>query len=194
MKDCGIGTPATRDAIISGLLDKLYIVREKKNLLPTEKALSTYEIIKDKAIGSASMTGNWEKQLSDVQNGSLSYDTFMSGIEKFTKQLTAELSGVQVSIKSQKQTMQELMPLCPKCKKQHLRLFEKGIGCIKECGFVVWRSIAKKNLSDAQLIALIEKGKTLVIKGFTSKAGKLFDARIVLKTDLTTGFEFDNKK
>jgi DNA topoisomerase-3 len=99
---------------------------------------------------------------------------------------------VQVNIKSQKQVLEELMPTCPKCKERHLRLFEKGIGCTKECGFVVWRTVAKKNLSDAQLIALIEKGKTPVIKGFLSKAEKLFDARLVLKADLTTGFEFDN--
>jgi DNA topoisomerase-3 len=200
MKDCGIGTPATRDAIISNLLDKLYIIREKKKLIPTEKALATYDIIKEKAIGSAALTGNWEKQLLDVQNGSLSYDKFICGIGKFTEQLTLELLTVQVSIKSQKQAMQELMPLCPKCKKQHLRLFEKGIGCNKECGFVAWRSVAQKKLTDAQLIALIEKGKTSLIKGFTSKAGKQFDARVVLKPDLTTlttlttGFEFDNKK
>ncbi|MDR1056114.1 MAG: topoisomerase C-terminal repeat-containing protein [Prevotellaceae bacterium] len=194
MKDCGIGTPATRDAIISNLLDKLYIIREKKKLIPTGKALATYDIIKEKAIGSATLTGNWEKQLLDVQKGSLSYDKFICGIEEFAKQLTSELSTVQVSIKSQKQVMQELMPLCPKCKKQHLRLFEKGIGCNKECAFVAWRSVAQKKLTDAQLIALIEKEKTPVIKGFTSKAGKLFDARVVLKPDLTTCFEFDNKK
>ncbi|MDR1056450.1 MAG: topoisomerase C-terminal repeat-containing protein [Prevotellaceae bacterium] len=194
MKDCGIGTPATRDAIISNLLDKLYIIREKKKLIPTEKALEVYNIIKEKAIGSAAMTGNWEKQLLDIQKGSLSYDKFMYDIEEFAKQLTSELSTVQVNIKSQKQAMRELMPLCPKCKKQHLRLFEKGIGCNKECGFVAWRSVAQKKLTDAQLIALIEKEKTPVIKGFTSKTGKQFDARVVLKPDLTTGFEFDNKK
>jgi DNA topoisomerase-3 len=194
MKDCGIGTPATRDFIISNLLYKLYIIREKKKLIPTEKTLAIYDIIKEKAIGSAVLTGNWEKQLLDVQNGSLSYDKFIHGIEEFTKQLTTELSNVQVSVKSQKQAMQELMPLCPKCKKQHLRLFEKGIGCNKECGFVVWRSVAQKKLTDTQLIALIEKGKTSVIKGFTSKEGKSFDAKLVLKADLTTGFEFDNNK
>jgi DNA topoisomerase-3 len=192
MKDCGIGTPATRDAIISNLLDKLYIVREKKKLIPTGKALATYEIIKEKVIGSASMTGHWEKLLLDIQNGCLSYDKFMYNICEFTKQLTVELSSVQVSIKSQKQTLEELMPLCPKCKERHLRLFEKGIGCSKECSFVLWRTVAKKNLTDAQLIALAEKGTTPLIKGFTSKTGKLFDAKIVLKADLTTGFAFDN--
>jgi DNA topoisomerase-3 len=192
MKDCGIGTPATRDAIISNLLEKLYIVREKKSLVPTEKALATYEIIKEKAIGSASMTGNWEKLLLDIQNGCLSYDKFMYNICEFTKQLTAELSKIEVSIKSQKQILEELMPLCPKCKERHLRLFEKGIGCNKECGFVLWRTVAKKSLTDAQLIALAEKRTTSLIKGFTSKTGQLFDAKIVLKDDLTTGFEFNN--
>jgi DNA topoisomerase-3 len=192
MKDCGIGTPATRDTIISNLLDKLYIVREKRNLIPTEKALATYDIIKEKAIGSASMTGNWEKRLLDIQHGSLSYDKFLYDIVEFTKQLTSELSTVQISIKSQKQALEELMPLCPKCKKQHTRLFEKGIGCHKECGFVVWRTVAKKSLTDAQLIALVEKGKTALIKGFTSKEGKPFEAKIVLKADFTTGFEFNN--
>jgi DNA topoisomerase-3 len=192
MKDCGIGTPATRDAIISNLLDKLYIFREKKNLVPTEKALATYTIIKEKAIGSAAMTGNWEKRLSDIQNGTLNYAAFMEGIRDFTKQLTAELSGVQVNIKSEKQSLEELMPLCPKCKERHLRIFEKGMGCRKECGFVVWRTVAKKNLTDAQLIALVEKGTTPLIKGLTAKTGKLFDAKIILKTDFTTGFVFDN--
>jgi DNA topoisomerase-3 len=173
-------------------LDKSYIIREKKKLIPTEKALATYDIIKEKAIGSAALTGSWEKRLKDVQEGGLSYDEFVYNIAEFTRQLTAELSNTQIAIKSQKQAMQELMPLCPKCKKQHLRLFEKGIGCSKECGFVVWRSVAKKSLPDAQLIALIEKGKTSVIKGFTSKEGKSFDAKLILKSDLTTGFEFDN--
>jgi DNA topoisomerase-3 len=192
MKEYGIGTLATRDAIISNLLDKLYIIRDKKKLIPTEKALSTYEIIKEKAIGSVTMTGNWEKQLLDIQNENLDYNKFMCGIEEFTKQLTAELSSVQVSIKSQKQIMQELMPLCPKCKERHVRLFEKGIRCSKECSFVVWRTVAQKNLTDAQLIALLEKGKTPMIKGFTSKAGKSFDARIILNPDLTTSFSFES--
>jgi DNA topoisomerase-3 len=89
---------------------------------------------------------------------------------------------------------QESMPLCPKCKKQHLHVFEKGLGCNKECGFVIWRTIAGKKLTDAQLIALATKGITSEIKGFTSKAGKEFSAKLKLDSEMKAVFEFAAKK
>ncbi len=197
MKNCGIGTPPTRDVIITNLLDKLYIVREKKNLLPTEKGLATYEIIKDKAIGSAALTGNWEKRLADIQNCDLEYNAFIADMRNFVTQFTAELQSVQTSIKSQKQIIDESMPLCPKCKQRRLKIFEKGISCSKECGFVIWRTVAHKPLSDNQLITLVEKGHTGKIQGLVSKSGtpdeKKFEAVLILKPDFTIGFDFGNK-
>ena len=88
----------------------------------------------------------------------------------------------------------EGMPMCPKCKTNRLHLFEKGLGCRKECGFVVWRTISGKTLTENQMAALAEKGVTQEIKGFKSKAGKEFSAKLKLNAEYKTEFEFNNKK
>jgi len=197
IKDCGLGTPATRDSIISKLIDKNYIVREKKKLIPTEKGLATYEIVKDKTIASPELTGSWERQLNNMAIGRYVYETFMKEIKTYAKNLVEEfLVTKSISIKSQKQLDSEAMPICPKCKTKNIRLFEKGIGCPdKECGFVLWRKIAGKELSDIQMKTLADKGKTSAIDGFvSSKTNKPFKAILKLKSDYTIEFEFAENK
>jgi DNA topoisomerase-3 len=80
---------------------------------------------------------------------------------------------------------------CPKCRKVPLRIFEKGIGCSdKECGFVLWRSVCGKKLSDGQLNDIVKGKLSGTIKGFVSpKTGKTFEAKLKLKVDFT-GVEF----
>jgi DNA topoisomerase-3 len=85
------------------------------------------------------------------------------------------------------------MPRCPKCKQRHLHTFEKGIGCSKECGFVLWRTVAGKKLTDTQLTTLAAKGITSEIKGFTSKAGKELAAKLKLDAELKVTFDFAKK-
>jgi DNA topoisomerase-3 len=190
MKEGGLGTPATRDSIIKAIIDRGYIMRDKKKLLPTEKGLATYEIIKDKRIGSPALTGDWEKKMSHIQAGTLRFDDFIAEVQTFTREITAELQSVNATIKSQREVQNESMPLCPKCKKNHLHTFEKGMGCDKECGFVLWRTVAGKKLTDTQMAALATKGITSEIKGLTSKAGKEFSAKLKLGTDFRVTFEF----
>jgi DNA topoisomerase-3 len=194
MKEGGLGTPATRDSIIKSIIDRGYVMREKKKLLPTDKGLAAYEIIKDKLIASPALTGDWEKKMSGIQTGTLNVETFLGEIRDFTEKITAELRGVEANIKSAQDAKNEAMPMCPKCKTRRLHIFEKGIGCAKECGFVVWRTIAGKTLTDKQLAALVEKGATGEIKGFTSKAGKEFSAKLKLDAEWKTVFDFNNKK
>jgi DNA topoisomerase-3 len=195
MKDCGLGTPATRAAIIANLVEKHYIIRDKKKIIPTEKGLQTYEIVKSKSICSPDLTGQWEYQMTCIEAGTLPFETFMETVKTQVRTMVAELSEIQVSIKSDKQIKSELMPLCPKCKTQHLRLFEKGLGCVKECGFVVWRTVAEKTLKDTQLMDIAKKGKTGVIDGFMSKkTGKTFSATLKLDNEFKTIFDFDNQK
>ena len=81
LKDAGIGTPATRAAIIETLFARQYIVREKKNLVPTDKGLAVYGIVKDKKIADVEMTGMWETALAKIEAGSMDADTFRKGIE-----------------------------------------------------------------------------------------------------------------
>ena len=94
------GTPATRAAIIETLFSRQYIVREKKNLVPTEKGLAVYNIIRDKKIADVEMTGMWENTLAKIESGEMNPDTFRKGIEVYARQITAELLGVQLSFAS----------------------------------------------------------------------------------------------
>ncbi len=100
MKDTGIGTPATRAAIIETLFSRQYIVREKKNLVPTEKGFTVYNIIRNKKIADVEMAGMWENTLAKIESGEMNPDTFRKGIEVYARQITAELLDVQLSFVS----------------------------------------------------------------------------------------------
>ena len=95
LKDAGIGTPATRAAIIETLFARQYIVREKRNIIPTEKGLAVYRIVKDKKIADVEMTGMWETALAKIEAGCMDADTFRKGIEVYAAQITAELLSVK---------------------------------------------------------------------------------------------------
>ena len=90
MKDSGLGTPATRAAIIETLLNREYIVREKRNLVPTSKGLAVYDVVKDKKIAQAELTGQWEKRLEEIRSGA-SVQDFKAEITDYTKSITDEL-------------------------------------------------------------------------------------------------------
>jgi DNA topoisomerase-3 len=90
MKDSGLGTPATRAAIIETLIKRNYILREKKNLLPTETGLAVYDVVKDYRIAQAELTGNWEKRLEEIRSGA-SVEGFQEEIKTYTRTITQEL-------------------------------------------------------------------------------------------------------
>jgi DNA topoisomerase-3 len=188
MKECGLGTPATRAAIIETLIIRDYIVREKKSLIPTEKGLAVFEIVKDRKIADAEMTGSWEKALADIETGKMNAETFHKGIEVYTRQICKELLSLSFSNNSA-----SLMD-CPKCKTKNLIFYPKVAKC-KECDFLVFREICGLLLSDEHLKALFTERKTPLLKGLTAKSGKEFNARLVLNADHTTSFAFEpNKK
>jgi DNA topoisomerase-3 len=90
MKDSGLGTPATRAAIIETLLNREYIIREKRNLVPTPKGLAVYDVVKDQKIAQAELTGQWEKRLEEIRSGASVAD-FKAEITDYTRTITNEL-------------------------------------------------------------------------------------------------------
>jgi DNA topoisomerase-3 len=98
MKDSGLGTPATRAAIIETLLKRDYISREKKNLLPTPTGLAVYEVVKDHKIAQAELTGNWEKRLEEIRSGA-SVSDFQEEIKTYTRSITQELLKAGAAMK-----------------------------------------------------------------------------------------------
>ena len=189
MKDCGIGTPATRAAIIETLFSRQYIIREKKNLVPTEKGLTVFDIVKDKKISDVELTGVWENDLSKIESGELSSDSFNKSIEEYATQITRELLSTRIAVPEVEGIE------CPKCKALSVRFYPKVVKCTNgDCGFIVFRNKCDKQLTDKQITDLITKGKSGVIKGFKSKAGKSFDASLVLDDGFNVSFQFADSK
>lgn len=185
LKGNGIGTPATRASIIETLFARDYVRREKKSLVPTDKGLAVYQIVKDKRIADVEMTGQWETALAKIESGEMNPDTFRKGIEVYAAQITEELLQVQVSVADGGH-----IP-CPKCRSGRILLYPKVAKCSNvDCGLTVFRNKGEKQLTDSQIADLVTKGKTSLIKGFRSREGKPFDAYLTFDKDFRTVYGF----
>ena len=190
MKDCGIGTPATRAAIIETLLKREYMVRQQKKLVPTEKGLALHSVVKNMAIANVEMTGKWEAELAKIERGEASADGFTHSIEGYTREITAELLGCDRLFSHKNSGCQ-----CPKCKQGIMQFFGKVVRCSnKECSMPVFKQVAGKLLTDADITDLLTKGKTRTLNGFTSKQGKPFSAAIAFDENFNTKFVFAEHK
>ena len=189
MAECGIGTPATRANIIETLILRDYIRREKKAIVPTEKGLAVYEIVKDKKIANAEMTGSWELALAAIEAGKMPSERFAQGINSYVGTICEELLSLSSEQKS--------YPVyrCPECGSESVGIYAKVAKCRnKDCNFHVFREVCGTLLSEDNIRDLLTTGRTPILNGLTSKAGKKFNARLVLNEDYTTSFEFENKK
>lgn len=190
IKDCGIGTPATRAAIIETLLKREYMVRQQKKLVPTEKGLALHSVVKNMAIANVEMTGKWEAELAKIERGEASADGFTHSIEGYTREITAELLGCDRLFSHKDSGCQ-----CPKCKQGIMQFFGKVVRCSnKECGMPVFKQVAGKLLTDADITDLLTKGKTRTLNGFTSRQGKSFSATIAFDENFNTKFVFAEHK
>lgn len=190
LKECGIGTPATRASIIETLFARGYVQRVKKSLVPTEKGLALYSVVKEMRIADVAMTGEWEAALARIERGELKDEVFRKDIEEYTAQITSELLACdKLFIHDTSQY------LCPKCKQGHMRFYPKVVKCDNaECALPIFRVKAGKTLSDADIASLLTTGRTGIVKGFNSKQGKKFDAMVALDEEYNTVFAFPDKK
>ena len=186
IKDCGIGTPATRAAIIETLFARGYVVRAEKSLVPTEKGLALYYVVKEMQIADVAMTGEWEQALAQIERGDMDDRDFRRGIEEYTALITSELLSCQ-KIFGHK----ESECVCPKCGTGRMQFFNKVVRCDnKECGLPIFRHKAGRDLTDDEIKELLTQGKTGVLKGFKSKQGKKFSAIVAFDSDFNTQFIF----
>ena len=189
MAECGIGTPATRANIIETLILRGYIRRDKKSIIPTEKGLVVYEIVKDKKIANAEMTGSWELALAAIEAGQMPPEKFAQGINSYVGTICEELLSLAPKQKSYPTYR------CPKCGSESVGIYTKVAKCRHEgCDFHIFREVCGTLLTEDYIRDLLTTGRTPILKGLTSKAGKKFNARLVLNEDYTTSFEFENRK
>lgn len=189
LQNIGIGTPATRAAIIETLFTRNYIQREKKSLIPTEKGLQVYGLVKDRKIADVSMTAEWELALQKIENNEIDARVFQREMETYAKSITDELLHTSIA--------QNNLPklTCPKCKSQQLIIRDKIVKCPDEnCNWVQFRNVCGIQIGIADIENLVNKGRTSLIKGMKSKAGKKFDAYIVLNEQAESSFEFEKNK
>ena len=179
MKDSGIGTPATRAAIIERLIQVGYIEREGRALHATDKGVQVIDLLNDHPLTSPELTGSWEHRLGQIEEGVQDRETFMADIERFTKETVEQLDA----LKGVKIERANLGP-CPICGRDVIEN-RKGYSCwTKEdpgCGFVVWKQKAGKTLTAATVKELMETGRTAKpVSGFKSRAGRQFKAKLKL--------------
>lgn len=190
LKTCGIGTPATRAATIETLFSREYMVRQKKSLVPTEKGLALYSVVRNMRIANVELTGDWEAALAKIERGEMRAETFREAIEIYTKQITSELLASDKLF-----AHKESDYTCPKCKTGRMQFYGKVVRCDNAaCGLPVFRIKAGKTLSNAEMTELLTKGRTGVIRGFNSKQGKAFSAAVAFDADFNTVFEFPEVK
>jgi DNA topoisomerase-3 len=181
MKDSGIGTPATRAAIIERLLQVGYIERDARALVVTEKGLNVIRLLGEHPLTSPGMTGDWEHRLAKIETGQESRAAFMGDIVKFTEATVVELD---TKLKDVRIPRANLGP-CPVCGRD-INENRKGYSCWSRedpgCGFVIWKSKAGKQLPIAVARELIKTGRTeRPVTGFKGRSGKSFRARLALQ-------------
>ena len=185
VKELGIGTPATRAAIITTLFKRDYIAHSGKSILPTEKGLHIYEAVKDMLVADVSLTGSWEKTLLQIERHTLSPDTFMASITDYTRKAIGEILNLSLPAVAARTFT------CPKCKTGHIIVREKSARCDnKGCGLTVYRRFLNKELTDQHLEQLFSSGSTRLIKGFKGKKGVAFDASVTFDAGFTLTLSF----
>jgi DNA topoisomerase-3 len=181
MKDSGIGTPATRAAIIERLLAVGYIERDARALVVTEKGLSVVRLLDGHQLTSPSLTGDWEHRLAKIETGEDSRKAFMGDIVKFAEATVATLDE---KLRDVRIPRANLGP-CPVCGHDIVEN-RKGYSCWSRedpgCGFVIWKAKAGKTLTAAIVRELIRTGRTeRAVTGFRGRSGRSFRARLALE-------------
>lgn len=189
IKDSGIGTPATRAAIITTLVGRDYIARSGKSVVPTEKGMLVYEAVKDMRVADVELTGSWEKALLQIEGHTLDTETFMRSIRDYTGKATDEILRLSL------QAMPGKVFTCPKCKTGKIIIRSKVAKCDHDgCGLLVFRKFLNKELTDQHLEQLLSSGSTKLIKGFKGKKGVSFDAAVTFDENYNPVFSFPKPK
>jgi DNA topoisomerase III len=181
MKDSGIGTPATRAAIIERLITVGYIERDGRSLVATDKGVNVIRLLNEHALTSPGLTGDWEHRLGKIERGEDSREKFMGDIAGFARETIAELDEKLKDVRIPRATLGP----CPVCGHE-ITENRKGYSCWARndhgCGFVIWKGKAGKQLPVEVARELIRTGYTArAITGFKGRSGRSFKAHLALE-------------
>ncbi|MBD0724903.1 DNA topoisomerase III [Flavobacterium sp. L1I52] len=188
MKENGIGRPSTRANIIETLFKRQYIVRNKKQVLPTPTGIQLIDTIQNDLLKSAELTGTWEKLLKDIEKGTYSAAAFINNMKRMVDTLVYEVRmetthanishagsvQKQEAVVEKKKSDGITAEICPKCKNATLVKGKSAFGCRNHksgCDFVLPFVFAEKKISENQYLRLLQKGSTVNLKDFKTEAG-----------------------
>jgi DNA topoisomerase-3 len=181
MKESGIGTPATRAAIIERLISVGYIERDGRSLVATEKGLNVVRLLGTHPLTSPELTGQWERRLDGIERGEDSREHFMGDIAGFAGETVKMLDTTLKDVRIAKATLGP----CPVCGHEIIEN-RKGYSCWSRedpgCGFVIWKAKAGKQLPVSIARELIKTGYTArPVTGFRGRSGRSFRAHLALQ-------------
>ncbi len=201
MKENGIGRPSTRASIIETLFRRKYVVRKKKLLIPTQTGIQLIDTIQNELLKSAELTGQWEKKLKEIEQGTYKAGAFIKDMKRMVDQLVYEVRSEKSDTKISHTTSKDkpiakkksvkkgiVNQTCPQCKKGQLLKGKTAYGCSEyknNCSFKLPFSFYGKKISENQYLRLLQKGATVNLKGFATDTGKkegslVFDANFNL--------------
>jgi len=205
MKENGIGRPSTRANIIETLFRRKYLEKKRKNIHATSTGVGLIDVIQSDLLKSAELTGQWEYKLRLIENGEYDVKLFREELTQMVVDLTNEViksEGKAIPIATEKKVKapREQKPKasldelnCPKCNNGKVIQGKKAYGCSNYqngCNFVVPFVMMGKKLTEKQIIDLISKGKTTLIKGFhQANTDQTKNGKLTLTTDFNIGFE-----
>lgn len=195
LKERGLGTPATRASVIEKIKRDDYVRTQKRNLISTEKGRTLIGFIHVDVLKSPELTGEWEHRLGQIESGQYSVSHFMEEIVAFTQSVVESIKQTEVDMPLSMQALpssQDIIGVCPLCGGDVIET-KKSFGCTNwktsGCKFTVWKQISGHNVTKAQAKELLAKKKTRLLK-FKTKAGKVFQAHLIVGTNGRIEFEF----
>ena len=191
----GLGTPATRAAIIEKLVSGGFVERKGKNLIPTKAGVNLVTVLPE-LLTSPKLTADWEQRLNEVAKGQASPEDFMDGIEAMAAELVRKYSHISEDGQKLFQPEKETVGLCPRCGKP---VYEgkKNFACSdRACQFVMWKNdrfwtSRRKEMTPKMAADLLKKGRTSVKGMWSEKKGSTYDAVVILDD---TGGKYVNFK
>src|SRR5207253_1271849 len=190
MRAKGLGTPATRSAIIEGLIHDGYVTRQGRDLIATAKGMALITLLR--GIGatelcSPEMTGEWEYKLKRMAKGHMQANEFMKGIKEFTREVVEKAKNFEGE--SVTGDFEPLDVKCPKCGGGPFDESYRTFKC-RSCGLIVWKTMAGRLFERSELEKLLTEKQVGPLEGFRSKVGRKFNATVKLSEDFKPAFDF----
>ena len=195
MSERGLGTPATRAAIIEGLLAQKYLARDGRDLHVTQNGMTLIRLVREMAIdglSSPALTGDWEYKLRQMEQGQLRRDAFMKEIEAYTREIVQKARSHAEASKGRSFT--DILAPCPRCGATELKQTDATFECrAVDCKFSIKKHIASREISMNEAQELLTKGIVGPLSGFKSRFNKPFEAALKLDDKFKITFQFDNE-